>query len=857
MKKQLLTVIFTFVFAVLTAIFGSITVRAAADGPNPFGFYNELVWTYDSTDHSLTIGLNEAVPDSDGTMPDNWNKQVPRPLWDFYKDSIESVTILPGVKDIGNYAFYGYENLKSAEIAGSVTDIGECAFFGCTALETVTFCEGLKSINTQAFSNCESLVSVTFPKTFETILPNAFAECKNLKEAVFKGNTPNFGDFYDWEMFIFENAAPSFTVYYFEENSSNWLANIDTKTQLWEGYPTKMIPNPHSSPIDLSKTAVIYDDNTLTFTYTGLPIEPKISVKFGSYTIPESAYTVSYDNNTDAGEANITITAKDSAICFGSTSAGFTISKASPLNIGFPTGASELTYGQKLEDSILAGGSPEYGVFKWTTPDTTPAVVNNGYSVTFVPNDLNNYDWSGVTLTCIVPVTIIPAGYEYTVDSAQALEAGSGLSAITAPAGGTGVNGEFVSGTLTWYTDILTGTKATDADINNPAVKTITLYWSFMSSNPNYTSQAKIGTTIFTIINNTTEPPTEPPAPPTSQPVTEEPNIEPTIDTTEEVSTEPTIEPADETEPSTEPTTETTTEKETVIETTTEPTTEEPTTEITTEKQTEPPTEETANEIPVATPTDLNSNKPTATPIPEEPAPKETESVTEKPAVVYYPTYVVNTNTVAEEPPAEPVITPEKVYGNTENNEIQEKTEEITESEIPLSNDNIYINPYIDVKDDDWFASSVQTVTRLGLMESFGSENTFSPDEPITGNMVADILNRLSDKSENEVMKDFEDNILLGNEPLTREQVVAVLYSYAEKSGIDVSARADLSKFGDADKISDWAVDKMQWAVAAGLIIGRSDTELAPGDYATRAELATLITRFLSIIGVDYDTGGD
>ena len=79
---------------------------------------------------------------------------------------------------------------------------------------------------------------------------------------------------------------------------------------------------------------------------------------------------------------------------------------------------------------------------------------------------------------------------------------------------------------------------------------------------------------------------------------------------------------------------------------------------------------------------------------------------------------------------------------------------------------------------------------------------------------------------------------------ITREQMAAILYRYAKYAGMDVSARADLSSYADAGQISDYAKEAMSWAVAMGLISGRSATTLAPTGCATRAEVATILMRY-------------
>ena len=65
--------------------------------------------------------------------------------------------------------------------------------------------------------------------------------------------------------------------------------------------------------------------------------------------------------------------------------------------------------------------------------------------------------------------------------------------------------------------------------------------------------------------------------------------------------------------------------------------------------------------------------------------------------------------------------------------------------------------------------------------------------------------------------------------------------------GYDVRVSASLSRYSDADKVSDWAVTAMHWAVGAGLINGRSANTLAPQGTATRAEVAAILLRFVSL----------
>ena len=79
---------------------------------------------------------------------------------------------------------------------------------------------------------------------------------------------------------------------------------------------------------------------------------------------------------------------------------------------------------------------------------------------------------------------------------------------------------------------------------------------------------------------------------------------------------------------------------------------------------------------------------------------------------------------------------------------------------------------------------------------------------------------------------------------ITREQLATILYRYAKQKGYDVSRSAALTAFSDADKVSGYAAEAMQWAVAEGLLQG-SNGKLNPQGSATRAQVATILMRFM------------
>ena len=155
----------------------------------------------------------------------------------------------------------------------------------------------------------------------------------------------------------------------------------------------------------------------------------------------------------------------------------------------------ELTYTTSIDsDTTLA---PLFNTAK--TGKLSRATGDNVGSYAITLGDLTAGSNFNLTLGSTVNFTITAADYSYVVAAAQDFRAGSGLSAITAPANGSGVKGETVDGTLTWYSDSGRTTEAADTDLSNvPADSTVTLYWRFTATNSNYTNTHKEGVTVFT-----------------------------------------------------------------------------------------------------------------------------------------------------------------------------------------------------------------------------------------------------------------------------------------------------------------------------------------------------------------------
>ena len=174
--------------------------------------------------------------------------------------------------------------------------------------------------------------------------------------------------------------------------------------------------------------------------------------------------------------------------------------------------------------------------------------------------------------------------------------------------------------------------------------------------------------------------------------------------------------------------------------------------------------------------------------------------------------------------------------------------------------------PFEDVEAGDWFCDEVQYVYTRGIMRGTG-ENTFAPDAAATRGMVVTMLYRLEGApetgtadfsdvaperyyaqavawaAEKGIVKGYGDGTFGPENPVTREQLVAILCRYWAYKGYDTTAQAQLSDFTDAGDVSRYAVGAMNWAVERGLVVGMGDGTLAPKSNATRAQIAKILTQ--------------
>ena len=178
---------------------------------------------------------------------------------------------------------------------------------------------------------------------------------------------------------------------------------------------------------------------------------------------------------------------------------------------------------------------------------------------------------------------------------------------------------------------------------------------------------------------------------------------------------------------------------------------------------------------------------------------------------------------------------------------------------------------YTDVTSGDWFYDGVQYVSNQGIMNGVG-DNLFAPNNETTRAQLVTMLYRLEGQPalgdnldypfsdvaadswygsavywarEHGIVTGVSETTFAPNEVLTREQMAAILYRYAQYKGYDVTASADLSGYTDAEEIMTYAQPAMAWANAAGLIGGTRATTLSPAGSAVRGQVATILMRFM------------
>lgn len=181
-------------------------------------------------------------------------------------------------------------------------------------------------------------------------------------------------------------------------------------------------------------------------------------------------------------------------------------------------------------------------------------------------------------------------------------------------------------------------------------------------------------------------------------------------------------------------------------------------------------------------------------------------------------------------------------------------------------------NPYLDVPEGEWYTDIVLEVTEKGLMIGV-EEGYFGPEEGVTRAMVVTVLWRMEGcpepespesfldidpedtelfwyapqvawAKENGVINGYDDGTFQGENFVTREELAALLYLYAQYKG-EPLAKGSLGLFDDAYLVSEWAMDAVRHAVGMGLIQGDEFGHIDPQGLTTRAALATILHRMM------------
>lgn len=174
-----------------------------------------------------------------------------------------------------------------------------------------------------------------------------------------------------------------------------------------------------------------------------------------------------------------------------------------------------------------------------------------------------------------------------------------------------------------------------------------------------------------------------------------------------------------------------------------------------------------------------------------------------------------------------------------------------------------------DVYDNQWFTDDVKYIFQHSLMDG-DTEQTFSPEAPLTRLVLTEALFRIegcpsapnagfTDVVDSEapalnwavskhIVTGYGDGTFGPHDPVTREQMAAILYRYVTYLGLDKGERADLSIFSDSQSINAYAREPIAWATAVGLINGMGDGYFAPFGTAQRSHGAALLHRFCTNI---------
>ena len=178
-------------------------------------------------------------------------------------------------------------------------------------------------------------------------------------------------------------------------------------------------------------------------------------------------------------------------------------------------------------------------------------------------------------------------------------------------------------------------------------------------------------------------------------------------------------------------------------------------------------------------------------------------------------------------------------------------------------------NPFTDIE-GHWAEDEILEGWHRGIIQGV-SDTLFQPDGKLSRGMFVTILHRMAgspaaklpcgfndvssgryyEKAVNWAVEvGITDGVGYGqfqpHKHISRQEMITMLYRYAEAMNLDTTADEVIAQFSDAAKVSPWAVDAMNWAVDNGIIHGMTETRLAPAATSTRAQVVTMLCRFLA-----------
>lgn len=201
----------------------------------------------------------------------------------------------------------------------------------------------------------------------------------------------------------------------------------------------------------------------------------------------------------------------------------------------------------------------------------------------------------------------------------------------------------------------------------------------------------------------------------------------------------------------------------------------------------------------------------------------------------------------------------------------QDRSGDLLKSALAVWNGTV---EFQDVPKDAWYASAVAEFSSAGLVNGT-APGVFSPDQTVTRGQIVTILHRMAGEpaasgavrfpdvsagsyyaravswaADQGIVTGFSDGTFQPDRAVSREQMVAILWRYADMLGADDGSRASLQNFRDAGAVSGYAYEPMCWAVGTRLLQGTAADLLDPAGTTTRAQAVVFLSRFRRLAGI-------